>query len=178
MTLSAESEKQRAVDLVLQADVLRRVLLAEQAQILAHPDDDGAPSRLEELGELLASIEADAAPSRAAQLLSDLGFTETLASRPMEALSGGWRVRAQLAAALFAKPDVLLLDEPTNHLSIAAVLWLSRELAESPVWTTRVVVVVSHDRLLRCAQARAQSHVNSLFAPPEPTHRPLNCLFF
>jgi energy-coupling factor transporter ATP-binding protein EcfA2 len=51
-----------------------------------------------------------------------------------------------LAAALFAAPDVLLLDEPTNHLSIAAVLWLSRELATSPKWASRVMVAVSHDR--------------------------------
>ena len=42
----------------------------------------------------------------------------------MSALSGGWRVRTALAAAIFARPDLLLLDEPTNHLSIAAVLWL------------------------------------------------------
>ena len=84
--------------------------------------------------------------SRRQALLSHLGFSDELAARPMEALSGGWRVRAALAAALFAAPDVLLLDEPTNHLSIAAVLWLSRELAESPTWATRTVVIVSHDR--------------------------------
>jgi len=42
---------------------------------------------------------------------------------------------------------VLLLDEPTNHLSIQAVMWLSHELSTSPVWQSRIVVVVSHDRV-------------------------------
>jgi len=41
---------------------------------------------------------------------------------------------------------LLLLDEPTNHLSIAAVLWLAKELSTSKTWQTRTVVVVSHDR--------------------------------
>ena len=70
-----------------------------------------------------------------------LGFTAELRWRPMRMLSGGWRVRVALAAALFDKLDILLLDEPTNHLSIDAVLWLQRELAESPthlaIWTPR-----------------------------------------
>ena len=80
------------------------------------------------------------------ELLENLGFTEELRSRSIRELSGGWRVRTMLAAAIFAKPDMLLLDEPTNHLSILAVLWLAKELATSETWQDRIIIVVSHDR--------------------------------
>ena len=92
-------------------------------------------------------IEAATAEARATSLLEHLGFSPELRGRPMSALSGGWRVRTALAAAIFARPDLLLLDEPTNHLSIAAVLWLSRELCTNTTWQQRIVVVVSHDRV-------------------------------
>ena len=86
------------------------------------------------------------AHARASQLLRNLGFTEELANRKMKQLSGGWRVRTSLAAALFATPDILFLDEPTNHLSIQAVMFLAKELVENPVWKSRIIVCVSHDR--------------------------------
>ena len=72
--------------------------------------------------------EGKSAASAKTQLLVNLGFSDELRARPISALSGGWRVRTMLAAAIFGKPDMLLLDEPTNHLSIGAVLWLAREL--------------------------------------------------
>jgi len=33
----------------------------------------------------------------------------------MKNLSGGWRIRASLAQALFLEPFILLLDEPSNY---------------------------------------------------------------
>jgi len=34
----------------------------------------------------------------------------------MKNLSGGWRIRASLAQALFLKPFIFLLDEPSKYL--------------------------------------------------------------
>ena len=75
-------------------------------------------------------------------ILSGLQFTDKMQAGPTSALSGGWRMRVSLAAALFIEPDVLMLDEPTNHLDLEAVLWL-----ESYLQTYKhSLVVVSHDR--------------------------------
>ena len=71
---------------MLQADIQRRILLEEHAELVA---SGSSPERLETVNDHLNAIDADGAPARAAQLLSNLGFSETLAKRPMEALSGG-----------------------------------------------------------------------------------------
>ena len=133
---------------VVHADVERRLLLQELDALNAVESLDTAQAqRQQEVQSALESIEADTAEERATALLVNLGFSPELRGRKMAALSGGWRVRTALAAAIFAKPDLLLLDEPTNHLSIGAVLWLSRELKTSEAWQSRIVVIVSHDRV-------------------------------
>ena len=87
------------------------------------------------------------AEAKAKSILAGLGFTETRLSSEVSTLSGGWRMRCQLAAALLQTADVLILDEPTNFLDMLGMLWLQRYLEDlrdtSPDTS---VVLVSHDR--------------------------------
>jgi len=96
------------------------------------------------------------AEARCRALLAGLGFSEAQADTPVDALSGGWRMRLNLARALFARSDLLLLDEPTNHLDLDAILWLER-------WLLRyegTAIIVSHDRDFLDRVATATLHLD------------------
>ncbi len=130
------------LDFVLAADHERVSLLAEADALESEAEPDG--ERLATVHERLVAIGAHAAPARAAAILHGLGLDAVSQGRPLAALSGGWRMRVALAAALFAEPDLLLLDEPTNHLDLEASFWLAAYLAKWP----RTLLLASHDRAL------------------------------
>jgi ATP-binding cassette subfamily F protein 3 len=74
--------------------------------------------------------------------LAGLGFERKDFTRPTRELSGGWRMRIELAKLILRKPSLILLDEPTNHLDIESIQWLETFLSGYP----GAVMLVSHDR--------------------------------
>ncbi len=80
--------------------------------------------------------------SRCDSILGHMGFTDSDALLPIEALSGGQRTRLALCRRLCREPDILMLDEPTNHLDAETLQWLENYLAGYK----KCLIVVSHDR--------------------------------
>ncbi len=125
------------------------LIAARAAEAQAHSGGDGMAIAASH--DLLEAADAASSRARVKELLAGLGFSEAMTEQPVEALSGGWRMRLNLARALFVPSDLLLLDEPTNHLDLDAIVWFERWLTRYP----GTVIAVSHDRdfLDRIAQA-------------------------
>jgi ABC transport system ATP-binding/permease protein len=124
-------------------DLLARYTAVSDA--LAHAGDGGEEQRalLAELGQLNARMDQSQAwdlEQQIREVLDRLGVADV--NRRVGDLSGGYRKRLALAAALVAQPDVLLLDEPTNHLDADGVQWLQGFLGRFP----GALVLVTHDR--------------------------------
>jgi ATP-binding cassette subfamily F protein 3 len=114
----------------------------ERAQLMEEAEHCTDPHRLGDVHDRLLAIDAYSAPARAARILLGLGFDEEMQAQPLDAFSGGWKMRVALAALLFSQPDVLLLDEPSNHLDLEATLWLENFLKDY----AGTLIVISHER--------------------------------
>tara|TARA_Y100001970_G_scaffold126027_1_gene155878 strand:- start:49847 stop:51640 length:1794 start_codon:yes stop_codon:yes gene_type:complete len=99
-------------------------------------------NRIMELSSILDDLDAFKDNWKASYILSGLGFHKDEHSKKLSELSGGWRNRVGLAAALYSNPDLLLLDEPTNHLDFESVVWFENFLRDF----SGTFIMISHDR--------------------------------
>ncbi|MBQ7991429.1 MAG: ABC-F family ATP-binding cassette domain-containing protein [Solobacterium sp.] len=97
-----------------------------------------------ELGELAASI----------HIPNDIFYSDQI----MKTLSGGEKVKVQMARILLSRPTVLLLDEPSNDLDIETLEWLE----ELIINCRQAVLFISHDEVLISHAANRIIHIELL----------------
>lgn len=116
--------------------------LRETEAAIAQAEANNAGTKLGELHARYAALGGYDARSRAGKLMHGLGFSAADETRSVNAFSGGWRVRLNVAQALMCRSDLLLLDEPTNHLDLDAVIWLEQWLRNYQ----GTLLMIAHDR--------------------------------
>jgi len=79
------------------------------------------------------------------QLSSDFFYSD----QAMGSLSGGEKVKVQMARLLMEQPSILLLDEPSNDIDLETLHWMERFIKNC----IQPILFISHDEVLisRCA---------------------------
>lgn len=84
----------------------------------------------------------DATDLQIRSFLANFMFYQDDVDKKISVLSGGEKVRLELAKVIFENPNFLILDEPTNHLDILSKM----KLEELLINYKGTVLFVSHDR--------------------------------
>lgn len=105
-------------------------------------DQEKFAARLAQIHQEMGDLDRAYPVHTAGKILSGLGFNQSEFGDRVDALSGGWKMRAALAGILYQNPDLLLLDEPTNHLDLPSVRWLEEFLQSYK----GAMILICHDK--------------------------------
>lgn len=118
------------------------ILTPDKGKINLPPNSVYCPQRTDDNPNQFRELVS--ANTKSAHLIKgQLGIIDDWLDR-WNTLSHGERKRAQIATALWLKPDVLAIDEPTNHIDMQA-----REIIVQALHSFKGIgLIVSHDREL------------------------------
>lgn len=107
-------------------------------------------------------------PKELGRIAGKLGFSRELfyAEQTIGSLSGGEKVKLQLAAILMEEPDALFLDEPSNDIDLGMLEWLEQFIRDSDV----PVLFISHDETLLERTANKIVHLEQVKRKTECRH--------
>ena len=112
-----------------------------------NPSDEIDYSRYNEINTIVSNLIK-------VKLNSDIIDSDQL----IKTLSGGEKVKLQLAKILCSNPDILLLDEPTNDLDLNTLMWLEEFIN----FTNIPIIFISHDETLLERTANGILHMEQI----------------
>ncbi len=133
-----------------------KVRMEEALEALQTDSSDKLVSNYEKAESQFSQAGGYSLEAKASGILHGLGFRPDQIHQSPKALSGGWRMRLELAKVFLNDPDVLILDEPTNHLDLPSLIWVEKYLQSF----RGTLLFVSHDRALLNRLASITLHLS------------------
>src|SRR5574341_1121295 len=132
------------MDTILSDDLAQMKAIKQYEQVLLalteDPENETLQVSLSEVEAQMTAIEAWEVENQVKTVLSKLKLPDL--TEQIKNLSGGQKLRVQLAQALLNPADLLLLDEPTNHLDVDTIAWLENYVKSA----RQTILFITHDR--------------------------------